>query len=152
MSTRSRKILFLGSTARSVHKADNLTAVCEPTVYTVWDPQHLTALQASTACYRGKKNSELCCSSAIRCECKSTDWRYSFTHFNPGTRSWYIHFTTHSVSTGIHAQPFGAHPVPSPTHTAGLKQRWQHHTTQCQLSLLITYTCERFAFETCWWS
>jgi hypothetical protein len=28
-----------------VHKADNLTAICELTVYTMWDPQHL-------ACYR----------------------------------------------------------------------------------------------------
>jgi hypothetical protein len=32
MSTRSREIVFLGSKARPVHKDDNLTAVCEPTV------------------------------------------------------------------------------------------------------------------------
>jgi hypothetical protein len=31
--------------------ADFLTAICEPNVYTMWDPQHLTALYASTACY-----------------------------------------------------------------------------------------------------
>jgi hypothetical protein len=45
MSTRSRKIMFLGSRARPVRKADSLTANCEPTVYTLWDPHHLTALQ-----------------------------------------------------------------------------------------------------------
>jgi hypothetical protein len=27
--------------ARSALKADILTAICEPTVYTMWDPQHL---------------------------------------------------------------------------------------------------------------
>jgi hypothetical protein len=32
MSTRSREIMFLESRARSVRKADNLTAICEPTV------------------------------------------------------------------------------------------------------------------------
>jgi hypothetical protein len=34
MSTKRRKIMFLESRARSVVKADNLTASCEPTVYT----------------------------------------------------------------------------------------------------------------------
>jgi hypothetical protein len=29
MSTRSREIIFIGSKARPVHKADNLTAICE---------------------------------------------------------------------------------------------------------------------------
>jgi hypothetical protein len=43
--------MFLGGTARPVFKADNLTAICQPIFWTVWDPQHLTALQASTACY-----------------------------------------------------------------------------------------------------
>jgi hypothetical protein len=33
-------------------KADNLTAICEPMVYKMWEPQHLTALWVSTACYR----------------------------------------------------------------------------------------------------
>jgi hypothetical protein len=42
--------MFLGSEVRPVRKADNLTAICEPTVYTMWDPQHLTTLQASTVC------------------------------------------------------------------------------------------------------
>jgi hypothetical protein len=32
------KIKFLGNRARPVRKADNLTAICEPTVYTMWDP------------------------------------------------------------------------------------------------------------------
>jgi hypothetical protein len=32
MSTRSRKIMFLGSKERPVRRADNLTAICEPIV------------------------------------------------------------------------------------------------------------------------
>jgi hypothetical protein len=30
------------------HKADNITAICEPIVYRMWEPQRLT----TTACYR----------------------------------------------------------------------------------------------------
>jgi hypothetical protein len=30
--------MFLGSDVRLVRKADNLTAIYEPIVYTVWDP------------------------------------------------------------------------------------------------------------------
>jgi hypothetical protein len=41
MCTRSRKIMFLGSRARPVRRADNLTAICAPTM---WDPYHLTTL------------------------------------------------------------------------------------------------------------
>jgi hypothetical protein len=33
-----------GSRALLVRRADKLTAICEPTVYTMWDPQHLTTL------------------------------------------------------------------------------------------------------------
>jgi hypothetical protein len=51
MSTRSRTIIFLGSRTRPVRRADNVTAICEPIVYTVLDPRHLTSLQASSACY-----------------------------------------------------------------------------------------------------
>jgi hypothetical protein len=51
MSTRSWKIVFLGSRARPVRSVDNLTLACEPTVLTMWDPQHLTTLEASTAWY-----------------------------------------------------------------------------------------------------
>jgi hypothetical protein len=35
-----------------VHKADNLTATCEPTAYKMWEPLHLTTLWAFTTCYR----------------------------------------------------------------------------------------------------
>jgi hypothetical protein len=31
---------------------DNFTAICEPILYTLWDPRYLTTLYASTACYR----------------------------------------------------------------------------------------------------
>jgi hypothetical protein len=50
-STRSRKIILQGSSAWPVHRTNYLIANSEPTVYTMWDPQHLTALYASTACY-----------------------------------------------------------------------------------------------------
>jgi hypothetical protein len=33
-------------------KADNLTAICEPTVWKMWEPQHLTTRWAFTAWYR----------------------------------------------------------------------------------------------------
>jgi hypothetical protein len=33
------------------HKADNLTALCEPIFWKMWEPQHLTVLWAFTACY-----------------------------------------------------------------------------------------------------
>jgi hypothetical protein len=32
-------------------KADNANAICEPTVYKMWDRRHLTTLWVSTACY-----------------------------------------------------------------------------------------------------
>jgi hypothetical protein len=35
-----------------MHKADNLTTICEPNVYEMWEPQHLTTLWAFMACYR----------------------------------------------------------------------------------------------------
>jgi hypothetical protein len=38
--------------ARPARKSANLTAICEPTVYTIWDPRHLTTLQDSTAWYK----------------------------------------------------------------------------------------------------
>jgi hypothetical protein len=37
---------------RPARKADDLTAVCEPIVYKMWEPQHLTTLWVSTAGYR----------------------------------------------------------------------------------------------------
>jgi hypothetical protein len=48
MSTRN----ILGGKGRPVRRADNLTAIYEPTVYKMWEPQRLTVLWASTACYR----------------------------------------------------------------------------------------------------
>jgi hypothetical protein len=36
---------------RPVRKADNLTTICEPTVYKIWEPRRPTPLWASTACY-----------------------------------------------------------------------------------------------------
>jgi hypothetical protein len=36
--------MFLGSKARRVHKADNLTAICEPIVLKTWGPRRLTTL------------------------------------------------------------------------------------------------------------
>jgi hypothetical protein len=41
--------MFLGSKVQPVRGAGNLTAIYEPTVWTMWDPQHLTTLKASTA-------------------------------------------------------------------------------------------------------
>jgi hypothetical protein len=32
-------------------EADNLTTICEPIVYKMWDPRRLTTLWAFTACY-----------------------------------------------------------------------------------------------------
>jgi hypothetical protein len=33
-------------------KADNLTVICEPTVYKTWEPRRLTNVWASMACYK----------------------------------------------------------------------------------------------------
>jgi hypothetical protein len=33
-----QKIMFLGSRARPVRRTDNITAICEPIDYTMWDP------------------------------------------------------------------------------------------------------------------
>jgi hypothetical protein len=48
MSTRN----IPGGEGRLARKADNITAICEPTVYKMWEPQHLTALWVSMARYR----------------------------------------------------------------------------------------------------
>jgi hypothetical protein len=47
MSTRN----LPGGKGRPARKAD-LTAICEPIVYEMWEPRRLTTLWASTACYR----------------------------------------------------------------------------------------------------
>jgi hypothetical protein len=41
-----------GGKGRQERKADNLTAICEPIFYKMWEPRRLTTLWASTACYR----------------------------------------------------------------------------------------------------
>jgi hypothetical protein len=41
-----------GVKERPARKADNLTAICEPILYKMWDPRRLTTLWASTAWYR----------------------------------------------------------------------------------------------------
>jgi hypothetical protein len=51
MSTKSRKIMFLGSKERPARKAHNFTAICEPIFYKVCGPLHLTNVYASSACY-----------------------------------------------------------------------------------------------------
>jgi hypothetical protein len=33
------------------HQGDNLADICEPIVLTMWDPQNLPLLKASTTCY-----------------------------------------------------------------------------------------------------
>jgi hypothetical protein len=38
--------MFLGSRAFLVRKTDKFTAICEPILYTIWDPRYLTTLQA----------------------------------------------------------------------------------------------------------
>jgi hypothetical protein len=37
---------------RPARKADNLTAICEPTVLKMWEPRRLTTVSASTACHK----------------------------------------------------------------------------------------------------
>jgi hypothetical protein len=48
MSTRN----IPGGEGRPAREADNLTPICEPIVYNMWEPQHLTTLLVSTARYR----------------------------------------------------------------------------------------------------
>jgi hypothetical protein len=48
MSTRN----LAGGKGRPACKADNLTAICEPIVKKMWEPQPLTTLWAFSACYR----------------------------------------------------------------------------------------------------
>jgi hypothetical protein len=41
-----------GGKGQLAREADNLTAISEPIVYKMWEPQHLTTVWAFTACYR----------------------------------------------------------------------------------------------------
>jgi hypothetical protein len=47
MSTRNP----LGDKGRPARKADNLTAICEPIAWKMWEPRRLTTLWASMAYY-----------------------------------------------------------------------------------------------------
>jgi hypothetical protein len=51
---QKKKKMLLRSRARPVRRTDKPTAITEPTVWTVWDPQHLITLQAFTACYEDR--------------------------------------------------------------------------------------------------
>jgi hypothetical protein len=51
LTERSTRNLLAGK-GRTARKADNLTAICEPIVWKMWDPRRLTNLCASVACYR----------------------------------------------------------------------------------------------------
>jgi hypothetical protein len=45
MTTRvTSKEKFVGSKARPVHEAENITAICKPIIETIWGPEHLTIL------------------------------------------------------------------------------------------------------------
>jgi hypothetical protein len=48
MSTRN----LPGGKGWPVHKADSITAICEPIVWKIWEPRRLANSWASTACYR----------------------------------------------------------------------------------------------------
>jgi hypothetical protein len=41
-----------GGKGRSARKADNFAAICEPIVYKMWEPRHVTTLWALMASYR----------------------------------------------------------------------------------------------------
>jgi hypothetical protein len=46
MSTRN----LPGGKGRPAREADNLTAICEPILYKMWEPRRLTTLWAFMAC------------------------------------------------------------------------------------------------------
>jgi hypothetical protein len=48
MSTKNLR----GGKGRHARKAENPTAICEPILTKMWEPQSLTKLWASRACYR----------------------------------------------------------------------------------------------------
>jgi hypothetical protein len=52
MTTRNLPIIC--AKWRLARKADNLTAICEPIFWKMWESQRLTTLWASTACYRAR--------------------------------------------------------------------------------------------------
>jgi hypothetical protein len=48
MSTKN----ILGGKGQPARRADNPAVFYEPIIYEMWEPEHLTTLWASTACYR----------------------------------------------------------------------------------------------------
>jgi hypothetical protein len=56
MSTRN----YPGGKGRPARKADNLTAICEPNVCKLWEPQPLTTLRDSFTFYYRSQAFELC--------------------------------------------------------------------------------------------
>jgi hypothetical protein len=52
ISTRNLSVVK----GRPAREADNLTAVCEPIVWGMWEPRRLTTLWAFTDCYRDSFN------------------------------------------------------------------------------------------------
>jgi hypothetical protein len=51
LTEMSTRILPLGK-GLPAREADNFTAICQPTVWKMWEPRRLTTLWVSTACYR----------------------------------------------------------------------------------------------------
>jgi hypothetical protein len=49
-----------GGKRRPALNADNLTAICEPIVWKMWEPRRLTSLWAFTACYRDSFLDTIC--------------------------------------------------------------------------------------------
>jgi hypothetical protein len=80
MSTRN----LPGGKGRPARKADNLTAICEPAVWKMWEPRRLTTLWASTACYKDSFMS----------------WNSSVFDYGPEDRRVYIVSLCHFVQTG----------------------------------------------------
>jgi hypothetical protein len=64
---KAQKTNVYGNKRRPVHTAHNLTAICEPTVYTTRGPQHLTALHVLTPCYEDRFTSFLLLIIIISC-------------------------------------------------------------------------------------
>jgi hypothetical protein len=50
--TETSAMNLLWGKGRPARKADNLTAICEPIIWKMWEPRRLTTLWASTVCYR----------------------------------------------------------------------------------------------------
>jgi hypothetical protein len=55
------------SRARPMGKADNLSAICKPIVYTVLDSWRLSTLQASATCYVNVRTQEVSIGQYMKC-------------------------------------------------------------------------------------